>query len=75
MSNWQSELAEYFEDGKDLVLFESKEDMLAKTDYYLKHDTERNMIACSGYHKVEKYFSYEVQVKKILSQVFPLKEF
>lgn len=75
MSNWQSELAEYFEDGKDLVLFESKEDMLAKTDYYLKHDTERNMIACNGYHKVEKYFSYEVQVKKILSQVFPLKEF
>ncbi len=70
LSNWQPELAENFTDGRDLVLFESTEDMLKKIDYYLKHDSERNMIACNGYERVEKYFSYEVQVKKILSEVF-----
>lgn len=35
MSNYQAELSEYFIDGKDMVLFDSPEDMQWKIRYYL----------------------------------------
>lgn len=69
LSNYQSELAEYFVDGEDLVLFSDEEDMLKKIDYYLQHDNEREKIAINGYNKVKKLFDYKIQVEKILNIV------
>lgn len=69
LSNYQSELAEYFVDGEDLVLFTDEEDMLKKIDYYLQHDNEREKIAINGYNKVKKLFDYKMQVEKILNIV------
>jgi len=69
LSNYQSELAEYFVDGEDLVLFSDEEDMLNKIDYYLQHDNEREKIAINGYNKVKELFDYKTQVEKILNIV------
>ena len=54
MSNYQAELSEYFIDGKDMVLFDSPEDMQWKIRYYLKHDDERQQIAKNGFEKVKR---------------------
>lgn len=54
ISNYQEEIAELFEDGKDLVLYHSQEELLEKVDWYLKHDTERKKIAANGYNSVKK---------------------
>lgn len=66
MSNYQPELAEYFEDGKELVLYTSAQDLLEKTAYYLAHEEERRAIANAGFKKVKQQFSYEVRVEEML---------
>lgn len=69
LTNYQIELGDFFENGKDLVYYESIDDMLRKADYYLNHEEERLAIAESGYEKVKKYHSYEQRVEKILEIV------
>ncbi len=69
LSNYQSELAEYFQDGREMVLFDSDQDMLQKAEYYLCHESEREQIALEGWKKVQQEFSYEKQLKKIIDIV------
>ena len=54
ISNYQSEIPEYFTPGKDIVLYESIPDLLEKIGYYLAHEDERLQIAQNGYEKVKK---------------------
>ena len=67
MSNYQPGLAEEFEDGREMVLFESREDLLEKTAYYLEHEEERREIALRGWEKVQQRFTYEIQLRKMLA--------
>ena len=66
ISNYQQELAECFENGIEVVMYESMEDLQQKVAYYLVHTEERERIAMAGYHKVKKMFSYEVKLSEIL---------
>lgn len=66
LSNYQPELAEYFEDGKELALYTSAQDLMNKTAYYLAHEEEREAIARAGLAKVRQLFSYEARVKEML---------
>ena len=65
LSNWQPELAEYFEDGKDCIMYESMEDALAKADFYLQHEDLRKQIAVNGYQKVKENFSYPQRIRTL----------
>lgn len=58
LCNCQPEILEYFEPEKDIILYDSIEDAIAKAEYYLAHDDERNHIAANGYQKVAEQFSY-----------------
>lgn len=66
LSNYQAEFQEYFENGKELVWFESPEDMMEKAGYYLKHDPERERIARTGREAARDMFSYDVLLPKLL---------
>jgi spore maturation protein CgeB len=70
LSNYQPELAEYFEVGKEVVLYESREDLMQKINYYLHHEEERQEIARCGQRKVEENYSYRKVLPKIFSTVF-----
>lgn len=70
ITNYQIEMEEYFDNGKDLVWFESREDLLEKIDFYLTHDTEREKIALSGNKKIFENFNYERQLSKIFDIAF-----
>ncbi len=59
LTNYQPEIAEYFVDGEDVVMYTGLEDAFAKCQYYLEHDEEREQIARNGYHKVQELFRYE----------------
>ena len=65
LSNYQPELAEYFENGKDVILYESMEDAIDKADFYLKHEEARISIALSGYRKVREFFSYSQRIQEL----------
>ncbi len=67
LSNYQPELAEYFADGTDLVLYTSLEDAVDKAMFYLAHDDLRAEIALSGKRNAYENFSYEKQLAVILS--------
>lgn len=67
LTNYQAELPEYLELGKDFVCFEDIYQMKELTDYYLKHEQERQSIALHGYETVKDHHSYEVRVKEMLS--------
>ena len=67
LSNYQSELAEYFEEGKEVVLFRSMNDCIDKIRYYLSHENERIAIAKAGHKAVMERFNYKDQLVKILN--------
>lgn len=67
ITGYQKGIAERFEDGKDLVMAQTPDDMVAKVDYYLKHDEEREKIARSGQQKVLKDYSYIKLLPDILN--------
>lgn len=66
LSNYQEELAQYFKEGVELVLFYSLEDCLEKIEYYLSHEKERKSIALAGHEAVKDRFNYEDQLEKLL---------
>lgn len=66
LSNYQPELAEYFIDGKDVIMYDSMEDALCKADYYLKHDELRRELAQNGLRKVITHFSYPDKISSML---------
>lgn len=66
LSNYQPELAEQFEDGEEMVIYESMEDAVAKAEYYLKHEESRQQIARNGQTKVLKEYSLQRRLRQIL---------
>lgn len=71
LSNWQPEIPELFEEGKEIVTFRTSEEMMEKADYYLNHEEERLMIAINGYRKVKECCTFEHQLMKIISILYP----
>lgn len=69
LTNYQEELVENFRPGVDCVIYESVEDAIAKAEYYLQHEEERQEIAKNG-HEAVKRFSYENQLDQIFRIVF-----
>lgn len=69
LTNYQEDFLDFFVPDKDFVYFDCKEDMIAKVDYYLKHDDEREKIAISGYEKVKKEHTYEKRMKTIIEML------
>lgn len=72
LSNYQAEIPEYFEIGKDLDCYESMADLKNKVAYYLAHDDIRQEIARNGYEKVKAMHTYEVRIASIVKTLFNL---
>jgi spore maturation protein CgeB len=69
MTNYQEELNDYFEIGKDLEAYGSIEELLEKCAYYLEHEDIRRKIAENGYEKVKKYHTYNVRIAEMLHKI------
>ncbi|MCI9341578.1 MAG: glycosyltransferase [Lachnospiraceae bacterium] len=59
LTNYQTDFLDYFEPGVDFAYYDSYEDLLQKTEYYLTHEEERQAVAKNGYEKVKKYHTYQ----------------
>ena len=62
LSNYQAEIPEYFEIGKDLDCYESLTDLKEKVAFYLTHDDIRMEIANNGYQKVKQFHTYKHRI-------------
>jgi spore maturation protein CgeB len=65
LSNFQSDFLDFFVPGKDFVYYESKEDLLQKIDYYLRHEDEREEIARSGHDRVAASHTFRHRVREM----------
>lgn len=69
LTNYQKEIADFFEDGKEIVMYSSMEDLLMKAEYYLEHEEERKEIARAGYEKVCAYFGISMRIQELIEYV------
>ena len=67
LTNEQDELSEHFRIGVDLEVFHSIEELLEKTDFYLKHPDAAARIAQNGHEAVKSSFSFEQQFRRMLA--------
>ena len=69
LSSYQSELYEYFVDGRECVMYTSIEDCMEKANFYLKNDDLRRSIALAGKEKARNDFRYEDRINAILENI------
>lgn len=69
LTNYQMEMSEYFESGKDYVAYDSIKDIPELVNYYMKHEDERKEIAVNGYRKVKEFHSFRNRVEDILNMI------
>lgn len=74
LTNYQSEIADLFTPGCDLAVYESYEDLVAKTEYYLTHEEERLAIAQNGLETLRKHHTYAHRLEKMLSLAFEINK-
>lgn len=65
MSNYQEELLEHYENEKDMVIYESMQDAVAKIQFYLKHEDIRRKIVENGRRKTLEEHSLQGCIAKI----------
>lgn len=70
LTNYQPELEEYFEIGKDLEVWHDLPELEEKIQYYLEHEEERIRIAINGYQKVRKNHTLQMRLEEILHIIF-----
>lgn len=64
------EILTYFEEDKEIVCFESLDEMADKIEYYLTHEWQRNQIARKGYERcLRDRHTYLDRVKEIFRRV------
>ncbi len=66
LSNWQEELCELYEDGREMAVYESLEDAVEKADFYLRHEDARAAIAGRGREKTLREHSLQDRLGTIL---------
>lgn len=66
MTNYQAELTDYFEIGKDLEAYGSLDELVDKCAYYLEHEEERKQIALQGYQTVKQFHTYSLRMAEMI---------
>lgn len=69
LTNFQTEMAELFTLGEDLVCYSGVEELPELADYYLRHEEEMRRIAENGRRRIETEYTFEKQLGKILEKI------
>lgn len=70
LSEKSNEILQFFDEDKEIVCYESNDQLRSKCDYHLKNETERQKIALNGYDRlINSNYSIVDTAKQILSKV------
>jgi spore maturation protein CgeB len=61
--------SEYYVEGKELVVYDSTTDLIAKIKHYLDHNDEREAIARAGYERTIRDHTYEKRFQDIFKEM------
>jgi len=71
LSERSNEILELFEEDKEIVCFETVEELISKCKYYLKNESERERIAFNGYQRlISGNHTMLDRAKQILRTIF-----
>lgn len=63
------DLEELLIDGKHIVYYDNKQDMIEKVKYYLAHDEEREAIAHNAMHEGLARHTWDIRLRETFSQI------
>lgn len=69
LTNRQTEMKLFFEEGKNIVTFGSYKEMMDKASYYLNHENERQEIAKNSLELIKKFHTYENRMNDMMKIV------
>jgi spore maturation protein CgeB len=62
-------IEQYYEPGRELVLFDGADDLRQKVRYYLDHPDERDEIAIAGYERTLRDHTYELRFRELFDRI------
>ena len=62
-------MSHFFEIGKDLEVFHTKEELLNKINYYLRNEEERKQIAKQGQMTFRRLYEYKIYSPKFINEI------
>ena len=74
LTNYQEEIDDLFEIGKEIEVFHNLNELKEKVDYYLTHEKERLQIAMAGYQKICSKHTYKHRINQILNTILSTEE-
>lgn len=69
ITGYQEELAEYYEIGKEIICYDTREDLLDKVKYYLSNPTERDRISKAGFERARRDHTWQRRFEVLFKQV------
>lgn len=69
ITGYQDELKEYYEIDKEIVCYDTKEELLEKIRYYLKHPDEAEAIRIAGHKRALKDHTWENRFKELFNKI------
>ena len=69
LTNYQPELEDYFEIGRDLVVYHDISECEELIGYYLTHERERLQIALNGYKRVQQVGDIKYRLQKVIDNM------
>ncbi len=69
ISGYADNLSDYYEPGKEIVCYQTPQDLAEKIKYYLSHETERSKIAQAGYRRTMNEHTYEKRFQRIFQEM------
>jgi spore maturation protein CgeB len=63
----REDLAQFYVPGHEIVTYDSPEDLVAKTEYYLEHEEERQAIALRGLQRTLKDHTYVSRLNQLIT--------
>lgn len=74
LTNFQADLPNRFEVGKEIASFETWEEAVEKINYYLQNEDERKSIASAGYQRFLKDHTLQKRFKEMFSIIQSAKK-
>lgn len=69
ITDFRQELLNFFKPDEDLVIYESSDELIDKTAFYLEHDDIRDKFIKNAYNKIKQYHTCDIRVRNIIETV------